>query len=261
MNPRRESILNIVEHPLFRKFIVFIIILNSTVLGVLTSDLPDGWHTAFVLIDGTCIAIFVVEILMRCYAHGWQFFKSGWNVFDYIVVVLSLMPYGQIFSVLRTIRALRVLRLISSIPAMRKAVEALLYSLPGVASAGALLLVVLYVCGVLGVNMFGEAFPQYFGHLGRTLFTLFQIMTLESWSMAIVRPIMEQFPFAWLYFISFILVSTFLLLNLLIGIVVDAIAHFKFDELDIKNKKADAKQQAALADIQATLASIQKSLK
>lgn len=115
-------------------------------------------------------------------------------------------------------------------PALKRVVEALLLAIPGLMATAGLLLLVFFVFGVMGVELFGPQFPQWFGHLGRSMFSLFQVMTLESWSMGIARPVMAQFPYAWLYFVPFILISAFILLNFLIGIVVDAIAHVKSQE-------------------------------
>lgn len=219
-----------VNHPNFAKFVLYVILLNSFFLGIQTFDLPDYVRTLVNFGDRICIMIFVAELLLKIAVYKRDFFKSGWNIFDFVVITISLAPFGHSFSVLRTLAALRALRIVSNVGGLRRVVKALIYAIPGVGAAGVLLLLILYVAGVVGFNLFHEAFPQWFGSLGKTLFTLFQIMTLESWSMAIVRPVMEQFPAAWMFFVTFILLSTFVLLNLLIGIIVDAIAHMKHEE-------------------------------
>lgn len=133
------------------------------------------------------------------------------------------MPHSGSLSVLRSMRILRGLRLFSSVPSLRRVVGALVHALPGMASIGVVLAVLFYVSAVLATKLFGASFPQWFGHLGASLYTLFQIMTLESWSMGIVRPVLEMHPYAWVFFVPLIVVTSFAVLNLFIGVIVSAI--------------------------------------
>ena len=147
-----------------------------------------------------------------------------------MIVTIALVPASEQFSVLRALRILRALRLISGVPRMRRVVEALLRAVPGIGAVAALLLLVFYVFSVIATKLFGGAFPHWFGTIGESMYSLFQIMTLESWSMGIVRPVMQQFPFAWAFFVPFIIVSSFTVLNLFIAIIVDSMQTLNVDE-------------------------------
>ena len=150
------------------------------------------------------------------------FFKSGWNIFDFIIVSVTLMPAGDGTSVLRALRIVRAFRLMSAVPSMRLVIQAMLNAIPGMASVIALMSLVFYVGAVMATVLFGDRFEDWFGTIGASLYSLFQIMTLESWSMGIVRPVMEQFPLAWMFFVPFILCTSFAVLNLFIAIIVSA---------------------------------------
>jgi len=142
--------------------------------------------------------------------------------FDFFVVAIALMPATGPLSILRALRILRVLRLISAVPAMRRVVSGLLGAMPGMASIVFLIALIFFVFSVIATKLFGDAFPEWFGSLGASGYTLFQIMTLESWSMGIVRPVMDVYPLAWILFIPFIILTAFTVLNLFIGVIVDA---------------------------------------
>ncbi len=202
--------------------IVALIVINAVVLGLETdADLMARIGPALKLIDHLVLGVFVVEIGIKLFAFRLRFFANPWNLFDFIVVAIALIPASGPLAVLRALRVLRVLRLISMVPRLRFVVEALLRAVPGIASIGALMLILFYVFAVMATGLFGAAFPEWFGSIGASMYTLFQIMTLESWSMGIVRPVMVEHPYAWVYFIPFILIATFTMLNLFIGIIVD----------------------------------------
>jgi len=174
--------------------------------------------------------VFVVEIALRLYAHRLAFFKDAWSVFDFCVVSIALLPASGPFSVLRALRVLRVLRVLSFVPSMRKIVGAPVKSLNGMLSIAMVLALLYYVAAVMATKLFGEAFPEWFGSLGLSLYTLFQIMTLESWSMGIARPVMAEFPYAWAFFVPFILIATFTMLNLFIAVIVNAVQSMHDEE-------------------------------
>lgn len=219
---------SLVESPRFQNFIIFVIVLNGIILGLETSrDLSDGTMWLLHLADKICLTIFIVELTMKLVVYRFSFFKEGWNIFDLLIVVVALIPSSGGLSILRAFRILRVLRLITAVDSFRRVVNGMLIAIPGVGSVAGLLLLVFYISGVLATMLFGEDFPQWFGTLGQSMYSLFQIMTLESWSMGIVRPVMEVQPYAWTFFIPFIMVTTFTVLNLFIGIVVDAMATVK----------------------------------
>ena len=175
-----------------------------------------------VALDRACLAVYVVEIGIKLYAFGWRFFRSGWNVFDFIIVAIALVPTAGAFGVLRSLRILRVLRAISIVPSLRRVVEGLIRALPGMASVFGLMCLIFYVSAVMATQLFGAAFGEWFGTLGRSAYTLFQIMTLEGWSDGVARPVMEVYPWAWLFFVVFILVTAFAVVNLVVGLVVNS---------------------------------------
>jgi len=220
-----------VESPGPRNFIIVLILVNAVILGLETSPtIMDRVGGVLILVNQAILAVFVVELLIKLYAFGFGFFRSGWNVFDFLVVAIALVPATGPLEVLRALRILRVLRLLSQVQRLRHIIESLMRALPGMGWTAALLLLVFYIFAVMGTMMFGEAFPEYWGSLGRSLFSLFQIMTLESWSSAIARPMLEEIPLAWLYFVPFILVSSFMVLNLFIAIIVSATNAIHEDE-------------------------------
>ncbi len=217
------AIRNLVESKNFNNFIILIILINSVVIGMETYHLSASTQHFLKIIDQTCLSIYVVEMLLKLYVYHLSYFKSGWNWLDFTIVVVALSPLSSTFSIFRMLRILRALRLLSMVPAIRRVVNSLLYSIPGVSTSFGLLLIIFYIFGVIAVNLFGAKFPEWFGTLQASLYTLFQIMTLESWSMGIARPVMEQFPSAWIFFIPFILLSTFMILNFVIGLIVDSV--------------------------------------
>ncbi|TDY00552.1 ion transporter [Thiohalophilus thiocyanatoxydans] len=202
--------------------IIALIIVNAVILGLETSGTVMAHMGPFLIgADRIILGVFVVEIAVKLFAYRLRFFSVAWNVFDFVVVAIALIPASGPLAVLRALRVLRVLRLISMVPKLRFIVEALLHAVPGIASIAGLMLLLFYVFAVMATGLFGDSFPEWFGSIGASMYTLFQIMTLESWSMGIVRPVMEQYPHAWLFFVPFILIATFTMLNLFIGIIVD----------------------------------------
>jgi voltage-gated sodium channel len=229
----RARVGSVVDGPRAQRFIIGVIVLNAITLGLETSETAMGVAGGILtMADKLIVAIFVVELSLRLFAHGLPFFRNGWNIFDFLVVGITLVPATGNLSVLRTLRILRVLRLISIVPQMRKVVGALVAAIPGLGSIAALLLLVYYVAAVMATKLFGESFPDWFGTIGGSMFSLFQIMTLESWSMGIVRPVMEQYPQAWIFFIPFILVTSFAVLNLFIALIVNTMQEIQAKETE-----------------------------
>jgi voltage-gated sodium channel len=207
-----------------QRALIALIIVNAVLLGLETNHaLMQAWGGWLAAADRAILSVFVVEIGLRLAVHRLAYFRDPWNVFDFAVVAIALVPASGPFAVLRALRVLRVLRLVTLVPSMKRVVGGLLSALPGLGSVGALIGLIFYVAAVIATQLFGGAFPQWFGTLGDSAFTLFQIMTLESWAMGVVRPVMEVFPFAWAFFVLFILTSTFTLLNLFIAVIVNAI--------------------------------------
>ncbi|WP_455211851.1 ion transporter [Kaarinaea lacus] len=219
----RNQVTQWVEGPKVEKFIVVLIVINAITLGLETSaaamrSAGDLIH----ILDKIILTIFVIEISLRITGRGVQFFKDPWSIFDFSVVAIALVPAGSEYAVLRALRVLRVLRLLSMVPQMRSVVSALLAAIPGLSSIILVLILVFYVFAVMATNIFGTDYPEWFGTIGHSMYTLFQVMTLESWSMGIVRPLMQTHPYAWVFFVPFILVATFTMLNLFIAIIVNA---------------------------------------
>ncbi|MBU6225687.1 MAG: ion transporter [Burkholderiales bacterium] len=220
----QQKIEDFVENPIIQHAIVVLIILNAALLGLETSaEVMQAYGTELVLIDHLILGIFILEIALLIIARGTDFFKDPWSVFDFVVIAIALVPATESLSVLRALRVLRVLRLINKVESMRKVVGGLLSCLPSLASVVSLILIIFYVSAVIATNLFGQAFPELFGSMGNTAFTLFQVMTLESWSDGIARPVMEKFPYAWIFFIFFILIATFVIVNLFIAVIVDSL--------------------------------------
>lgn len=212
---------------LVQNTILALILVNALVLGLETSATAmQAWGPALRTLDQAILAVFVVEIALRIVAWRGAFFRDPWSLFDLSVVAIALVPASGPFAVLRALRVLRVLRILTIVPSMRRVVGGLLAAIPGLSSIAAVLGLLFYVFAVIATKLFGADFPDWFGTLGRSLYTLFQVMTLESWSMGIVRPVMELYPYAWAFFVPFILMATFTMLNLFIGVIVSAMQSF-----------------------------------
>jgi len=220
----QQKVEDFVDNTIIQHAIVVLIILNAALLGLETSqDVMHAYGAELVLLDHFILGIFILELVLLIIARGTDFFKDPWSVFDFIVIAIALVPATESLSVLRALRVLRVLRLINKVESMRKVVGGLMSCLPSLASVVSLILIIFYVSAVIATNLFGQEFPELFGGMGNTAFTLFQVMTLESWSDGIARPVMEKFPYAWIFFIFFILIATFVIVNLFIAVIVDSL--------------------------------------
>jgi voltage-gated sodium channel len=236
----KEKIRHFIESRPFQHTIIVLIVINAIFLGFETSRwIMNHLGGALKAVDAIILKIFVIEIALRLFVYRKHFFKCPWSLFDFLIVIIALVPLCESFAVLRALRILRVLRLISAVSSMRRVIEGLLSAIPGIASVSTIMLLLFYIFAVMGTHLYGETFPNWFGSLGKTIYTLFQIMTLESWSMGIVRPVMEQHPNAWAFFVVYILATTFTVLNLFIAIIVNAMhqgadEQAKEDRIDIK---------------------------
>ncbi|MEL7211221.1 MAG: ion transporter [Pseudomonadota bacterium] len=245
------------ERPIVRNGIIGVILFNAVLLGMETSQqLMASFGSLILALDKLCLAIFVVELVLKLIAYGGRFFKSGWNLFDFAIIAVSLVPATQGFSVLRALRILRVLRVISAAPRLRRVVEGFVTALPGMGSVFLLMGIIFYIGAVMATKLFGTQFPDWFGSLGASAYSLFQIMTLESWSMGIVRPVMEVYPYAWLFFVPFIMVTTFAVVNLLVGLIVNSMQDAHSAE---ENERTDAYRDKVLARLEAIEKRLDKS--
>lgn len=251
-----------IESPRVQQAIILLIVVNAVTLGLETSAaIMSRVGPGLIALDHAILGVFVVEIVAKLYAHGWRFFRQAWNVFDFLVVGIALVPAAGPLSVLRTLRVLRVLRLISKMPKLRFVVESLLHAVPGIGAIAGLLGIFFYVFAVMATGLFGAHFPQWFGSVGASLYTLFQIMTLESWSMGIVRPVMEQYPYAWAFFVPFILLATFTMLNLFIAIIVNTMQSMHHAEHVEERDHIEATVQAEGAQLEHEVRALRAELR
>ncbi len=203
--------------------IIGVILFNAVILGMETSGTIMAAAGPLIIgLDRLCLSIFVLEIALKLFAQRGGFFRSGWNLFDFVIVGISLIPGTGAFTVLRALRILRLLRVVSVTPSLRRVVEGFLKALPGMGSVFLLMTMIFYIGAVMATKLFQASFPEWFGSLGGSAYSLFQIMTLESWSMGIVRPVMEVYPYAWAFFVPFIMMTTFAVVNLLVGLIVNS---------------------------------------
>ena len=237
---------SLVESRRFDLFITALIVINAVTLGLETSETAmAAFGPLLVVIDHAILAVFVLELLARAAVYRLRFFRDPWRIFDLVVVAFALVPATGNLSVLRALRILRVLRLISIVPSLRRVVTGFIRALPGMGSIMLLLALVFYVFAVMATKLYGQSFPEHFGTLGASLYTLFQVMTLEGWSDGVVRPIMEVYPWAWLFFIPFIVATSFTVLNLFIGVIVSA--------MEAEHEAAESAERAAMQDDQETI--------
>ena len=248
----RRRLNQFVDHRLFQSSIMCLIILNAAILGFQTSPaVMEAIGSEINLLDEVMLIIFVIELVLRICAKGLKFFRDPWGIFDFLVVAITLVPSNEALSVLRALRVLRVFRTVSRVPRLRRIVAALLHAIPGVGAIIALLLLVFYVFSVITTTIFGQDFPEWFGNIGASMFTLFQIMTLESWAMGIVRPVMEVYPWSWVLFVTFLMLASFTVLNLFIAVIIDSMQSLhdekqsgEGDKLSVYGNKIDEQNQS-----------------
>jgi len=257
----RGRVRRYLEQPRVQRFIMLLIVINAVILGLETVPAAMAQYGPLLIAaDQLILGVFVVEIGLRIYAHRSAFLRDPWSVFDFSVVAIALVPASGPLAVLRALRILRVLRLLTLVPSMRRVVGALLGSIPGLGSIALVLMLIYYVFAVIATKLFGENFPQWFGSIGESLYSLFQIMTLESWSMGIVRPVMVEHPYAWIFFIIFILIATFTMLNLFIAIIVNAMQTFTEQENREHRHALDATRDHIEADLHRELAALRAEI-
>ncbi len=219
----------ILAHPCSERVVIVLIVINAITLGLETSkSIMSAWGNVLHVIDTALLTFFVIELAARLWVKRLSFFKDGWNVFDFVVVGIALAPASDSLSVLRSLRILRALRLITAVPSLKRVVTALITALPGMGSIVLLLALIFYVGAVIATKLFGDFDygadkGKFFGDIGASLVTLFQIMTLDAWATDVMRPLLKDHPHAWAFFVPFVLVTAFTALNLFIGVVVSAL--------------------------------------
>lgn len=225
----------IVQARWFNSFVIGLIIVTAIVVGIETSqtatDVAGHW---FGPINTLILTLFVLEAILKILAE-WpkpsRYFKDGWNLFDFTIVILSLLPIGgEAAMVARLLRLLRVVRLISAIPELRLIVNTLIRSIPSMANVIVLMSVIFYVYAVVGFHLFHEHDPTHWETLGLALLTLFRVVTLEDWT-DVMYTAMEMHPLAWVYFVSFVVLGTFVVVNLFIAVVLNNLDEAKQEQL------------------------------
>ena len=220
----------IVETDLFRNSVITLIIVNAIILGVLTyqNQMDPVIVAVLKMTDHIITCIFAVEIGAKLIAYRHHFFKSGWNIFDFLVVGVALIPGAQAITILRAMRVLRILRLLQFVPVLRRITEALLKALPDMGAVVAILTLFVYVSAVMATYLFGGSdhpdVQELFGDLPSSAYTMFQVMTLDGWRFEVVQKVLDNgYPYAWVFFLSFIFLASFAVLNLFIALIVDAL--------------------------------------
>ncbi len=243
------------------KFLIALILVNALILGLETfPSIMASYGWLLKTLDKLILLIFVVEIGLRIVAHGPRFFRDAWSVFDFVVVAIALIPASGPLAVLRTLRVLRVLRILTLMPSMRRVVGGLVSAIPGLGSVVMLMVLIFYVASVIATGLFGENFPDWFGTLGQSGYTLFQVMTLESWSMGIARPVLEAHPLAWIFFVLFILITSFTMLNLFIAVIIDATQSEANSETNQHVDEQHDLTRAELAELRGEIAAMRQLL-
>jgi voltage-gated sodium channel len=260
VTPWRLRLAAWVESGRVQLFVVGVILFNAAILGLETSPALMAAHGPLLkILDKTCLVIFCLELALKLAAYRGLFWRSGWNLFDLVVIGFALAPGAGPWSVLRSLRVLRVLRLLTVVPSLRKVVTAFLHAIPGLLGVVAVMAIFFYTAAVLTTKLYGASHPEWFGNLGASLFSLFQVMTLEGWAMDMVRPVMAVHPWAWTFFVPFIVIATFTILNLFIGIIVSTMQ--ELSTTDTKAILPTSPAAATLARIEADLAELKKHLR
>jgi voltage-gated sodium channel len=228
------TITSIVESARFRQVVTALILLNAIIVGMETyPDIRFTYGDLLYAADRVILYLFTLELVLRFIATNPHraFFHGGWNIFDVVVVALGFLPASQFFTVARLFRIIRVLRAISVMPDLQKVVGALLLSLPSLGHIAALLGLLIYVYSAIGTSLFGAIAPQYFGTLHHSVLTLFSVITLEGW-VGVMDEVLPHMPAAWIYFVTFILLGTFVALNFFVGVIVNNLQSVAIEDRD-----------------------------
>lgn len=260
-----SAVARFVESRWFVNGIVALIVFNAITLGLETSDRMMAHYGEILLfLDKTVLGIFVIEMLLKFYAYRLSFFRSGWNIFDLSIIAVSLLPASGPLAILRTFRVFRILRLFSTVPQMRIVVTGLLRAIPGMASVMGVIGIIFFVYSVLVTKIFGrtgdDTLEAIFGDLGKSMFSLFQLMTLENWVEGIVQPAMDLHPWSWIIFIPFIILTTFAVLNLFIGVIVEAMQNVHHEEQK-RMSPDDPEKETTLDDLRRDIAGLREEIR
>jgi len=254
----------IVDSRYFQLFIVLVILANAVTIGIDTYPaMALQYGSLIYMFDNIFLGIFIVEIILKMISFGkrpWEFFRSGWNTFDFIIVAAALIPglQGQ-STLLRLVRLLRVLRLLSALPGLQILVMALMNSIPRIAQMAMLASLLFYIYAVIGVSLFSEHDPEHWATLHISLLSLFRVLTLEDWT-DLMYTAMELYPMAWIFFVSFVLLSTFVIFNMLIGIILNSMDEARITVNEEHEDESTKDIIAQLNTMQETLASMKRNI-
>ncbi|WP_246050178.1 ion transporter [Aquibacillus sediminis] len=220
--PRANKLKKVVEHKNFQTLIIGLILLNGLI--VIAGTYSTGYTNLLNGMDRVLVWIFFVEMVLKMAAFGLRgYFKQKWNIFDFIIVTASVALYTMPFvSVMRILRVLRLLRMISVVPALRKIIDSLMKSIPALTGILGLTILIFTIYAIIGTTYFSDVLPdEYFGSFHASLFTLTQVVTFESWASQVARPIINEIPWAWIYFESFIVIGALVILNLVVAVILN----------------------------------------
>lgn len=254
----------ITEWRWFERIIIGLIILNAIVLGIETYPvIAVPYEPVLLSINRIVLIIFVIEAVLKITAATpvfSRYFGDGWNLFDFSIVVFSLIPQtGEFALIARTIRLLRILRLITAVPELRLIVATLIKSLPGLGNVILLISIVFYIYAIAGYHMFHDHDPFHWGSLGVSLITLFRVLTLEDWT-DVMYSAMELYPWAWIFFISFVVVAAFIVINLFIAVVINNLHKAQHEMELVLDEKLDAEILHTLNESRNSLDRIERAL-
>ncbi|TPV55086.1 ion transporter [Aestuariibacter sp. GS-14] len=242
----------------FELFVIGVILFSALLVGAKTYDMPAAVNHATNILDWLISAFFLVELTIRFLAERRKldFFKSFWNWFDTIIVLVSLLPLENSDTALiaRLVRVFRVLRMISIIPELRILLVSLMKALPQLGYVMLLMFIIFYIYAAVGSTLFEQINPVLWGDITISLLTLFRVMTFEDWT-DVMYETMEVYPLSWFYYLSFIFFTAFAFLNMVIGIVVNVM-----EEENAKAWREAHKDEPTLKDIAEQLAALEKKL-
>lgn len=242
-------------------FITALIIVNAVTIGLETSDkilnFIGFWLES---IDRYILIIFTLEISLKLVSYRHQFFTKAWNLFDLIIIGMAWLPITGPLHILRTLRILRTIRLVKTIPKLRMIIESLIRSIPSIGWIIVLLFMIFYIFAVIGTDMYSDDFPEYFGDLGKSFFTLFQVMTLESWSSGIARPMMDKMPYSYVFFVPFILLATYTTLNVFIAVVVNTMNEINREANKSENERLEHLRETEHSEVMLHFRSLSRKI-
>lgn len=223
MQNTREKLKIMIEKKSFDGFIMGLILLNAIDFGLMTSNLMNELYgTTLFLIDRLCMAIFLLEIAIKLFVYGKRFFRFGWNIFDFIVIAISSLPFSAYFIVLRTFRLFRAFKYMRKFSGLRRIIRTMTYLLPNFLYALIISVVFVYVFAIISVMLYGDVFVE-FSDLGSATFALLQIFTLDDWTSNVAYPVMTFFPHSWIFFTSFVFVVFMIISSLFITTISDIV--------------------------------------